>query len=314
MIEWTSFTRIPLKAQSYERETYFREGLADAEEVLGDGAPVALRKAALLLVKPDGLAGGKVSTVLGFLRANDFVVTAVELPTITRFHWRELWRYQLTSATLDRLAVNDLVLRGGALLLLLRREGDSDMPASVRLSRMKGPSDIASQRPDCLRRLLAQPNRVISFIHVADEPADVLRELAIILDAPARRRVLSALGRGVISRPDQEALDGAVTASDSSARAFDEQAALRRVEDALRQASGTAAPSAAQLASYLEQMRRGERIQWRPFEQRLEATGVSLDRWDVATLGAAFIVYDEPGTSKLIKAVDAKLWSLAASP
>lgn len=312
MTDWKSFTRIPLKAHLYERETYFREGLTDAIEVLGNSAAEAIQKAVLLLIKPDGLVSGKASTVVNFLHTNDFSIVAVEMQTLTRFHWRELWRYQLTSATLDRLAVNDIVLRDRALLLLLRHNGDLSVPAAVWFSGLKGPSDISAQQPECLRRILAQPNRIFSFIHVANEPADVLRELAIILDEPTRRRVLMAFAKGEISSDDQNVLDKTLAMSNSTARVLDAQESLMRAEEALRQA-GSPEPSAAAAIQWvladLERMRRGERILWRPFAQAFVSTGIHLDRWDLATLGANFIVYDEPGTSKLIQAVDAKFWS-----
>ena len=44
------------------------------------------------------------------------------------------------------------------------------------------------------------------------------------------------------------------------------------------------------------------------FASAIDVIGVEIDRWDLGTLGASFIVYDEPGTSKLITSVDAALW------
>lgn len=311
MTEWSSFTRIPLKAQVYVRETYFREGLAAATEIFGDNAATALHQAALLLIKPDGLVAGKTPIIISFLRAHHFSIIAVELPSLSRFHWRELWRYQLNAATLDRLAVNDLVLRDQSLLLLLRNNGDPDLPATVRLSGIKGPSDVSLQPPECLRRLLGQPNRILSFIHVADEPADLLRELAIMLDEPALRRALAAFAHGELSPADESLLNEVVSSHEHTARTLDARPALQRVEDALRRGDSreqVAASAARRARSDLERMSRGERISWRPFAQALAATGIQLDKWDVATLGANFITYDEPGVSKLIKAVDAALW------
>lgn len=311
MTEWTAFTRIPLKARLYERETYFREGLADAIDVLGRCAIAALQKAALVLIKPDGLASGKASTIVSFLRARGFSIAAIEEPTLNRFHWRELWRYQLTSATLDRLAVNDLFLCDRTLLMLLVHEGDLDVPASVWLSTQKGPSDISAQPPDCLRRLLAQPNRILSFFHVADEPADVLREMAVLLEEPSRRRMMSALSNSTLLSHDQGVLDRALAISDETAKSLDVRHSLRRAEIALREAGNGKAINdiaAQSVVADLERMRRGERIMWRPFVHALQATGTQLDQWDLLMLGAAFIIYDEPGTSKLIKAVDAERW------
>jgi hypothetical protein len=302
----TSFTRSPIKAKLYRHETYFREGLADARQVLGAGATDALLKSALLVIKPEGLAGGKATTVVNFVRDHGFSITAVELPRLSRFQWRELWRYQLAAATLDRLAVNDLILQNQALMLLLRHDGMLDVPATVWLASLKGPSDVALQPSDCLRKLLAQPNRLFSFFHVSDEPADILREIAILLDVPARRRVLSTLGvGGQLSEVDQRLLDDTLAASDRAAHPLDAQVSLERVDQAFRDVSGAAAE---RVRTDLASMRRGERISWRPFAQAVADAGVELDRWDLATLGASFIVYDEPGTSKLIGGVDIALW------
>jgi nucleoside diphosphate kinase len=311
-MDWDILTRIPLKAQLYERETYFRDGLTDAIEALGNGTAQTLQHSAILMVKPDGLVSGKASTIVEFLRNNGFAIVAVETPTLSRFHWRELWRYQLTSATQDRLAVNDLVLRHVSLLLVLRHEGDCDIPATVRLSGLKGPSDVASQSPDCLRRLIAQPNRIFSFFHVADEPADLLRELAVILDVPERRRVLAALAGDILSPVDRQRLDDALRASARSSRPLDGESAVRRALQTLERSENDQGPHAAlalqRVRCDLDRMGRGERIAWRPFMRALDAAGIQLDPWDLATLGASFIVYDEPGMSKQILAVDATLW------
>jgi nucleoside diphosphate kinase len=302
----TPFTRSPIKAELYGLETYFREGLADATQVLGDGVTAALLKSALLVIKPEGLASGKATTIVDFVREHGFSIAAVELPRLSRFQWRELWRYQLGAATLDRLAVNDLILQDQALMLLLRHEGMLDVPATVWLASLKGPSDVSLQSPGCLRKLLAQPNRLFSFFHVSDEPADILREIAILLDVPARRRVLSTLAvSGRLSPVEQQLLDDTLAASDRAARPLDAQVSLERVEQAFRGISGAAAE---RVRANLASMRRGDRISWRPFAQAVGEAGVELDRWDLATLGASFIVYDEPGTSKLIAGVDIGLW------
>lgn len=302
--EWGLLTRIPLKAELYGRETYFREGLADTVELM---CPEMLWPIALLLIKPDGLLTGKSPAILRFLRENGFSVVAVEQPVLTGFHWREMWRYQLNCSTTDRLLVNDLVLPGQALLLILRLERDLDVPASVWLSGLKGPSDVSAQSPQCLRRLLKQPNRILSFFHVADEPADVIRELAILLDTAGRRRVLAACMKGDLSDADREVLNRAVETAQREIRSPDSQPALARAEDALRGRDET--PAARQIRVDLARMRRGECIAWAPFARAIAAAEINLDRWDLAVLGAQFVVCDEPGKVKQIKGVDPSLWS-----
>jgi len=307
---WHGLTRSPIKARLYKRDTYFREGLADAGEILGPALEPILRRSALLMVKPDGLAAGKAAEIVRFLATHGYAPRAVETPALGRFHWRELWRFQLTSATADRLAVNDLFLRGNALLLLLQGP-EEGLPATVRLSGLKGPSDTAAQPPDCLRRRIGQPNRVFSYFHVADEPADLLRELAVLLDAPARRRVLALLGAGELPPADRHALDEALAASGRNARDLDGAAALGRAFAAVeRVGAGLAAalPALDRVRRDLRTMDRGGRIAWRPFAGAVAKAGIVLDPWDLAALGAAFIVYDEPGFAKQILPPDPAEW------
>jgi hypothetical protein len=309
VMDWNLLTRIPLKAERYRRETYFREGLEDARDSAGLDAICG--RAALILIKPDGIVGGKVPIIIDYLRRQRFDIVAAERVTLGRLQWREMWRYQLTSATLDRLAINDLVLRGSALLLLLRHPGHLDVPASVWLSGLKGPSDVSRQSPDCLRRVLGQPNRVISFIHVADEPADVLRELAILADRTTRRTMWSAFARSETTEAVENLLNEVAHASAGSSRRLDARESLRRLEEAAGMASnrqgGSTKAEIAVLAA-IEDMHQGRRIAWRAFVQNLTSAHIDLDPWDLAMLGAAFIVYDEPGHPKSIQAVDAGLW------
>jgi hypothetical protein len=297
-----ALTRIPLKAQLYARETYYREGWASLVDGLGADAVEVLRTTALLMVKADGIAAGKVGIVVRFLRDNGFEIVAVETPPLAGFVWRELWRFQLTCATMDRLAVNELVMRDRGLLLLLRDTRPDDIPSSVRLGILKGTADPATQSATCLRRLLGQPNRVLSYIHVADEPADVARELGILITAEQRRRVVAALRNTTTGQEDARRLEEISAMSAATSRSFDPQRALDRVEAVLRMAGDPT------VTDTISRMRRGERISWRPFAAALETTGITFDPWDLATLGTSFIVYDEPGTSKQIVGVEPGRW------
>src|SRR5689334_1083579 len=150
-MDWAPISRIPHKAALYGRETYFREGLSDALDAWQDAAFAILHDTALVLVKPDGLAAAKTGVIVDYLEAHGFAIAARANIILNRFVWRELWRHQLTAATLDRLAVNDLIFQGPALLLLLRQEAGAPLPASVRLSGLKGSADLCLQSEHSLR-------------------------------------------------------------------------------------------------------------------------------------------------------------------
>lgn len=307
-IAWPQLTRIPAKGDLYARETYFREGLADAEKAFGDADLAAgLRSSALLMLKPDGLASGRLAPVLDYLAEHDYTVAGVRELNFSRFHWRELWRYQLTSATLDRLAVNECLLGAGPALLLVLRSGEGhDLPATVRLSTLKGSATLSEQRPGTLRALLGQPNRVLSYIHVADEPADLVRELGLLFDGEARPDLFADLARGSLSAQDKDLLDASLERFPSPGRSLAPEEALDRVAAAL--AAAEPGPVTQAALDRVARMRRGERVEWRPFLDELRTLRIRPERWDLAVLGTFFITYDEPGHVKVLTGPDPESW------
>jgi hypothetical protein len=320
-LDWSALTRSAEKAEHYRDEVYFRESLRTVREVLGQDAGSALWHGATLMMKPDGLAAGKLGTVHGFLRDNGFTVRAVERPELTRFTWRELWRYQLTPSSCDRLAVNDLVLCRPALLLALRHDDPGGIPATVLLASLKGPADVADQWPGCLRARLAQPTKVFSYVHVADEPVDLVRELGVLLDREPRARVLAALRHrdgehAGLPDADRRLLAVALEADRRVVRDMDAAAALERAADALATLPDGArsGPAADRLRTDLDRMRAGGPIAWAPFARALADTGLKLDEWDLALLGASFISTDVPGVGKAIGSVRPDDWRSRPGP
>ncbi len=313
MIDWNQLSRIPLKAELYDRETYFREALSQAERLLGGRAKSVLHRSALMMIKPDGLISGKAPQIIDFLREHDLEIVAVRGFTMHRLQWRELWRYQLTASTLDRLMVNDLVFANPCLMLCLRDVSEAALPATVRLSVLKGPSDVSQQTPDCLRSRMAQPNRVFSLFHVADEPADLLRELAIFLDTADRAAVFDALARGVLADAERRLLEATVAESVRAPRSLDAHQALVRARQAFDgRAASLDATDRDRIEADLNAMAAGRRIAWHPFARALAACDLGLDPWDLTILGASFIVYDDPGASKQIVAAGQSPWLDAA--
>jgi nucleoside diphosphate kinase len=299
-----ALTRIPGKARAYRRETWFREGLDGADRAWGPDRDRVLRHSAMIMIKPDGVAAGCVDAVLEFLAARDFALTGSFTLPFTRMLWRELWRYQLTSATLDRLSVNDLVLQGSGLLLTVRADDPGDLPASVRLSGMKGSADLRRRRPGTLRERLGHPHRVFSFVHVADEPADILRELALLFEPEERAEVLGCMAAPP-EVPDHAAVERA-RAADVGWR-YDPTAAATRIVRCIEQAAPPA-DVCERAIGLVDAVGFGRPVSWTEILDALRATTATFDRWDLATLGAVVITADDPGEPKVIDNPDPAAW------
>ena len=311
-------TRMPVKAAAYQADTYYREAAADVERQLGADAVPLLRRAALLMIKPDGRAAGVSRTVLDWLAERGFtVVHAVEVD-FTRRLWNDLWRYQLNSATVDRLLVNELVLAGPASLLVLRDATGAPLPATVRLAGEKGSADLSQQRPGTLRSLLRQPSRMLSYIHVADEPADLVREVGLLLPRADRRRLWRAIAEPEVDPAVAGAVDRLVDAAATERYDFDLAGCRARVDAALDRApldrAGSLAPldragSLAAVRAWLTAADSGAPPPWPELLAALDGAGVSLARWDLALLGASYVQPDLPGASKQIGNADPAEWA-----
>ncbi|WP_416959397.1 nucleoside-diphosphate kinase [Streptomyces sp. Agncl-13] len=314
---WPHLTRDPAKERCYDRETYFREALGDAVEIFGADFVPGMRRSALLLLKPDGLVAGKLRPTSTFLQDHGFRVVLAKEVFLGGHRWREMWRYQLTTATLDRLAVNECFLTAGpSLLLLLRHDAEDTLPATVRLAGLKGSADPLSRAPGTLRGALGQHNRVLSYVHAADEPADLIRELGVLSDALERRSVLARLAADESGPQGEEELAQALWRHGGAGRDLCSSSALTRVTRQVRSCA-PGGPSAlgpwTRLLDQMESMAQGARIDWRALRRDLEATKVQVDDWDLAALGADFTVHDEPEFSKTLGGPDLEAWSRAAS-
>ncbi|HEY0167524.1 MAG TPA: hypothetical protein VGB75_10830 [Jatrophihabitans sp.] len=186
------------KAGRYCDDIYFLESWNQACESLPDPGPI-LRANTYVLLKPETLAAGRVEQVLTLIQDRGYLLLDVLPILLDRHRIRALWQYQLNAAPLATLATVDLIMSCGpaAIALLTEAPGaqQSGGSASERLSVMKGLS-YGPRRPTDIRALLGGTTRLFSYLHVPDEPADLVRELGIWFDHPARRRVYRTLAGG----------------------------------------------------------------------------------------------------------------------
>lgn len=297
-VDWTQLTRMPEKVAAYRREVYFREGLRDAVRVWGGDWLNTLRRGALLMLKPDGIVAGVAQPVCAFLERQGFTICGVYSAPLGGHVWRAMWRFQLTAASTDRFLVTELKYREPALVLLLRENEPRALPAVVRLARLKGPSDPSLQAPETLRSIIRQPHRFFAHVHAPDEPADLLREIAILADQVVREDMLKAWREGLM-RPNHRLLLNRTFETRVRRGMFDRDAALDRLEGSLREARADRL-IVGRLLEELSAIRAGIQVDWQRFSDLLAASEVPVDCWDVATIGAHTIRFDDPGAEKVI--------------
>ncbi|MCQ1575869.1 nucleoside-diphosphate kinase [Streptomyces parvus] len=287
-------TRSAAKERLYAVDNYFRESSWLFEDDLDD-----VLRTTLCVLKPEAAAGRRYRQALDALRDNGFRPVDVVRFRHSRLTVRETWRFQLNFASRERIDAMDLVLGTcDSVMLVLRDERwtPDTVPASVRLTALKGPSDPAQRLPGHLRSRLGAVNGLFNFTHTSDEPIDVMREIAIVCDEKRRQLLRTRV------RTASDAVPEAVGAFDSleaevPAHDLDLENSLRRL---------AASPGPA-----------GELVRdaaGRPIPVHLIAAAIRAGadgpgtHWDLLSLLTNTLRFNEPGIGRIFPNVLLSSW------
>jgi Nucleoside diphosphate kinase len=297
---------LPDKRARYGEEVFFREVWRELLEGAGDGVSELLHTHAFVLFKPDGIVARAAKDALGRLELEGFTPVGAAVVYLDRLATRWLWLYRFNVASIERVWLHELINSAGpSLLVALRDEratvGES-IPGSVRLTDHKGPSRPERRRPDQLRTVLGVNDRLLNYMHTSDEPADMVRELGILLTAPQRKGLLEQILEGE-AWPSR--LDELLVAAEAATPAH-----TLRPEDAIAGICERARTRAAAARSP------AERARWAQLERAATAAAhggggarqalwellrphaEDIERWDLIALATWVIQHNEPGIAK----------------
>jgi len=137
-----------------------------------------------MLLRPDAFVSGRLRRILPTLRAHGLVPVAVRVVRPDSAQTVRLWCYQANVSTPQRLQLLDELMTSGPSLYLVLRDDRPRVltPATVHATYIKGPTLTHKRRADHLRSLAGPPvANLLSYIHAADDPADWVREMAVLL-------------------------------------------------------------------------------------------------------------------------------------
>ncbi|PZH05435.1 nucleoside-diphosphate kinase [Streptomyces sp. NTH33] len=280
----------PAKQRLYGADTYYQEAHEHLAALTGD-VPGFARHHAALLLKPDAVVARRLEAAVEWLAERDFRIVGAAVTRLTRTMIRALWYFQWNLATPHRRRLAALFLQDADALVLVVRPGHAlDVPASVELTRLKGPTDPDARAPGQLRHLLGRYSYLLNLVHTPDEPADVLRELAVHFDDTERDRLFRSALAGEDRTAHALELTGRLYAA-TEPRALDFEPALERLRRALSHRHGpdTAADPRRLLESAWDQ-------------------GADLDPWDTVVVGSKVLPMRQPGRAPVLDGADAETW------
>ncbi len=300
---WSALTASQRKQELLAEDLYFRECWADVDDIFGPRAASMLGRSALLTFKCDGVVGRRMRRIMEFLDGQGFRSVGVSPFRHNRHSMRELWRYNWNVYPTDRLNLMTIMHTATDTLLLILDDTcyDGVVPGSARLADLKGPADPGARGETQLRSVLNPPNRVINFVHVADEPVDVVCELAIFLDRAERRDLLTVVRDGAGADVTDEVLrwisrlEGRYPAHD-----LDLGRALHRVE--------TSVPSAEAIARLRAAASDGPAMTWDELTAIIDPRRADVDVWDFVCIAAASVPAERESCADLAPVTSPADW------
>ncbi|MGW5387040.1 nucleoside-diphosphate kinase [Nocardia sp. NPDC003963] len=292
----TALTPAPDKAAAYHGDSYLVESIEQLRRMRIDPAAFAARHS-LLLLTPGAIVSRAVDPTLKWLSGNDFRVVDAAAVHLDRHLIRALWRYSWHSVSPERRRLTDLLAAISEGLLLVVTGPDGELPAPVRLAEAAGPHDPRAGRPGQLRHLLGQRSAVLDPVHTPDDPADVLRELAVYFPESRRAEVISRAYTGADSAESARTLADALYAR-TPCRSFDTTVALDRILRDLDRA-GTPAPA---------DFDAGSTDACAAILTRALTAGLDIDSWSAVVLGAEVLPVRVTAGAPALRPVTAADW------
>lgn len=284
------------KVTDYAQDTYLQETV-DQLDRLGVDAVKFAREHSLLLLKPDAIVARSVEPTVKWLADNEFRVVAAFRVAVDRHVARALWYFAWNIASPERRRLADLLVGISDVLVLVVHGTDAELPVSVRLTEAKGATDPRKRKPGELRYLLGRHSYLLNLVHSPDDPADVLRELAIYLDEHRRATVLADIGEGIDRASEALAIANDLYAQ-APARSFDRADAVERILADLAAAGTPAAPAFDPAAD--AECARLLYAAW--------ADGREMDPWSVIVLGSHVLPMRVGTQPQTLRPVTAKDW------
>lgn len=185
--EWLA-NSAPLKCYHYGQEAYFQESLADAQSSGFNKNPI-YKNISYMLIKPDAFPTRKAQYIPAVLKKYGFEILQAIPIQLHRHLIRELWRYELNIATLDRYHLIDELLMSGPSIFLLLKGPDHCLNTPNYLTKLKGKTVPQDREDHSIRSQIGALNGTLNFIHSPDDLIDLIREVGVLFTAYERKKI-----------------------------------------------------------------------------------------------------------------------------
>ena len=196
----------PEKLELYSTDFHFQKGWATLIELEKQGLFSTDRVWALgsVLFKVDSMLRGNAAHGIHFLEEHGFIIRAARVISLSSNLVTQFWKYSLGRLSHERI---DLLKRLQSLspslyLLIEAPNKDSRLPCTLQVTEFKGQVVLSNRKRGTLRYAMGEPQSAFfNFVHTADEPADLVRELGLLFSDDDRQKVILDVAKRNLQYP-----------------------------------------------------------------------------------------------------------------
>jgi nucleoside diphosphate kinase len=175
----------PIKSRVYQQDPHFTDAISALRAAWPDERSLTslLWNHTSLLLRPEAIIARRSRSIFPVLRAHGLVPVGVRHIRLTAEQVSLLWRYQANVMTRGHLMLLQRLLTAGPSIYIVLKDTSQrkSTPAAGHVTYLKGPTWVSRRRAHQLRSLAGPAvASILSYIHASDDPADFLRELAIL--------------------------------------------------------------------------------------------------------------------------------------
>lgn len=272
-----------------------------------------------VLFKADTMLRGNGLRGVRFLEEHGLQIRAVREVAFWGERVEQFWHYSLGRLSRERVEIlKRLQTMSPSLYLIVESSGDgSRLPCSLRVTELKGQVEIARRHAGSLRYAMGDPHSAFfNFVHTADEPSDLVRELGLLFDAAQHRAVILEAILG--SRPDAEgAYEGLMARCPRSDLDF--SSSVNRLRAQVVTADDLSDREREGLFEAADQLQETGHGSWLRLRDRLLEKGIRVDDIDDMVIAGGLVAMKQKQPAQTFPSCEARHWdnhhpSLGAFP
>jgi nucleoside diphosphate kinase len=306
--DWLSC--FPEKLKCYAADKYFLEGWATLTDLHHRDvfAWEQLWKLGSVLFKADAMLRGNGIRGIHFLEEHGFQIRAAREVSFSGERVEHFWRYSLGRLSHERVELlKRLQTTSASLYLIVESVGNgSRLPCSLQVTELKGQAEVAKRYAGNLRYAMGDPQSAFfNFVHTADEPSDLVRELGLLFNATERRSLIVEAVSG--SRPDAEAVYNALRATCERSD-LDFSGAVKRLLSRVALAKVLSDRERAECLDAIGRLHDTGHDSWLRLRDRLCLHGVRIADIEDIVITGGLVALKQPNQKQLFPSCEARHW------